>query len=177
MKVELNYIFRNQRVGVFIDGMNLYYAVKEYGEKVKKVCYVNYSYFLKEVGERQLILAKAYFVKSFTDTENKQQSFFNTLEDMGYIIRAKDTQVRPDLTMKGNLDIEIVLDIVSMAEKLDVVILVSGDGDFTPLVTFLKTKGIIVEVWCYEGSLSEELRREADVVKVLPFNEQTIFVK
>src|SRR5437764_1705732 len=111
-----------QRVGVFIDVQNMYYSARALYESK-----VNFAEILKTaVSERKLIRATAYTVKASLPEE---QSFFDALSKMGIEVRSKDLQTFVNGAQKGDWDVGIAVDILKMAPKLDVVVLVSGDGD------------------------------------------------
>jgi uncharacterized LabA/DUF88 family protein len=161
----------NQRVGIFIDVQNLYHSAKNlYRGRV------NYKELLKNlVGGRQLIRAMAYVVKSegivpvATDHAAKvgakatESSFFEALQDAGLELRLKDLQVWSDGAKKADWDVGMAVDAIRMASFLDVVILVTGDGDFIPLVDYLKWgQGRLVEVAAFRRSASAKLQEAAD---------------
>lgn len=144
-----------QRVGVFVDVANLYYSAKAlYGKKV------NFAEILKEVvGNRKLIHALAYVVKAENPDEQK---FFDALESMGFEVKMKELQVFYGGHKKGDWDVGIAMDTVRLAPKLDVVILASGDGDFLPLLEYLKGIGQRTELVAFGRSTSGRLVEVAD---------------
>ncbi len=146
---------RTQRVGVFVDVQNLYYsALNLYDAKV------NFSIILKEaVKDRQLLRAIAYVIKADVKDES---NFFEALERMGYEVRAKDIQIFFGGKKKGDWDVGIAMDIMRLADKLDVVVLVSGDGDFKDLLEHVKALGCRAEVIAFRKSSSSRLIEEAD---------------
>src|SRR4028119_2310518 len=83
------------------------------------------------------------------------------LRSNGYEIRSKELKHRPDGSAKGDWDMGLALDALAMTERLDVVAIVSGDGDFVDLVNFLKARGVRVEVYSFPYSTAEELRHTA----------------
>ncbi len=148
-------IHKNQRVGVFIDVQNMYYSAKNlYNTKV------NFQAILKKaVSDRKLIRAFAYVIKADVKDESH---FFDALENMGIEVRAKDLQVFFGGAKKGDWDVGIAMDIMRMATKLDVVVLVSGDGDFKDLLEHVKTLGCRTEAIAFGRSASSRLKEEAD---------------
>lgn len=147
---------KEQRVGVFIDAQNLYHTAKNlYGKKV------NFGNVLEvAVGERSLIRALAYVI---TSEAGDEESFFEALTKLGIETKTKDLQIFSSGNKKGDWDVGLAIDAVSMAPKLDTIILVSGDGDFVPLVEFLKiNKGCQVEVVSFGRSSSQKLKEVAD---------------
>lgn len=149
-------ILKEQRVGIFVDVQNLYYSAKYmYNTKV------NFSSVLKEAARgRKVIRAIAYVIRTEMMTE---KVFFDALEKIGFEVRSKDLQTFFGGAKKGDWDIGIAMDAIELASKLDVIVLVSGDGDFAPLVQHLKRAvGCYVEVLAFGKSASSKLREEAD---------------
>lgn len=149
-------LYRQQRVGVFVDVQNLYYSARYlYNSKV------DFKEILKEaIRGRSLIRAIAYVIRADVKEE---VGFFEALLKIGYEVKAKDLQVFYGGTKKGNWDIGIAMDAIELAPKLDTVVLVSGDGDFIPLVEHLKrAMGCKVEVMAFGRSTSSRLIEEAD---------------
>lgn len=146
---------KNQRVGVFVDVQNMYYSARAlYDQRV------DFGEILKEaVGERHLVRAYAYVIKAAKEDE---QTFFDALRERGYELRAKELLTYFGGHQKGDWDVGLALDIVRLAPKLDAVVLVSGDGDFTDLIKYAKDKGCRVEVMAFGPSASSTLREEAD---------------
>jgi uncharacterized LabA/DUF88 family protein len=146
---------KDQRVGVFVDVQNLYYSARKlYSAKV------NYKEILKQaVHSRKLIRAFAYVIKADVKEEN---NFFEALEKIGYDVRAKDLQIFYGGHKKGDWDVGIAMDIVKLAPKLDVVVLVSGDGDYVPIVQYAQSSGCRVETIAFKKSSSSMLREAAD---------------
>lgn len=143
--------FSNQRVGIFIDVQNMYYSARALYES-----YVNFSKILNlAINKRQLIRALAYVIRS----ENpKEQGFFDALSKAGLEIRSKDIQIFAGGQKKGDWDVGITVDAIRIADRLDVAVLVTGDGDFAPLVTYLKeNKGCRVEGIAFGRSTSSRL--------------------
>jgi len=98
------------------------------------------------------------------------------LKQLGYNIVSKDLKKRSDGSAKGNLDIEMAMDILNGKDKLDTVVLVSGDGDFVALVELLKTENIFVEVYSFSNIrnvTSSELRNTAS--KFFEIDESYLF--
>ena len=141
---------RNHRVGVFVDVSNMYHSAKNlYRSRV------NFRELLKlATANRQLVRAVAYVVKSDTEEE---KAFFSALEKAGYELKSKDLQVFPGGMKKGDWDVAVAIDAISLSKQLDVVVIVSGDGDYEPLVEYLKYSGVIVEVVGFRRSTSTRL--------------------
>jgi len=127
-----------------------------YAAKHQHRAKLNFQKLLEAITrERQLVRAIAYVVQS---PEIDQSSFIAMLLQNGYEIKSKSLRLRTDGTSKGDWDMGIAIDTMAMAERLDVVALVSGDGDFVDLVNMLKAKGLRVEVYSFPHSTAEELR-------------------
>ena len=149
-------IHSDQRVGVFVDVSNMYYSAKNlYGAKVDfgKVLHA-------AVSGRKLIRAFAYVIKADVGTEKE---FFDALEKRGFEVRTKDLQVFLGGAKKGDWDVGIAMDAIRLADKVDVIVLVTGDGDFAALEDYLKNnKGCRVEVVGFERTTSSMLTSSAD---------------
>jgi uncharacterized LabA/DUF88 family protein len=143
-----------QRVGIFIDVQNMFYAAKHlYGSKL------NFTRLLDYVSRgRPLTRAISYIIKT---PEIDQSNFITMLRSNGYEVRVKELKQRPDGSAKGDWDMGLALDALAMAERLDVIAIVSGDGDFVDLVNLLKARGVRVEVYSFPYSTAEELRSAA----------------
>lgn len=147
---------QNQRVGVFVDVQNMYYSARNiYNSRV------NFGKILETaVSGRQLIRAIAYVVKAESPEE---QTFFDALEKSGFEVKMKDIQIFPGGVKKGDWDVGVAVDAIKLADRLDAIVLVAGDGDYTPLVTYLQeNKGCLVEVVAFGRSTSARLIAEAD---------------
>ena len=148
---------KGQRVGVFVDVQNLYYSAKNlYKAKV------NFREILKQaVKLRTLVRAIAYVIKADIKDE---KNFFDALTNMGFEVKAKDLQTFWSGHKKGDWDVGIAMDCIELATKLDTIVLVSGDGDFIPLVQHLsKAMGCKVEVMAFGKSASSKLKEAADL--------------
>lgn len=145
---------RQQRVGVFIDAQNLYHSAKHLYKGN-----VNFDALMREaVGGRQLIRAFCYAI---TTESGEEQTFLDALAKHGIETRTKDLQIFYGGAKKADWDVGIAVDAIRMAPKLDAIILVSGDGDFVPLVEYLKNN-TQVEVVSFGRSSSAALKEVAD---------------
>lgn len=145
-----------QRVGVFIDTQNLYHSAKNiYRARV------NFGNVLKDsVAGRRLIRARAYAV---TTESGEERAFFDALEKIGIEMRTKDLQIFAGGAKKADWDVGLAVDAITASPKLDTVILITGDGDFVPLVQYLQTHGgCQVEVVSFGRSTSLKLKEAAD---------------
>lgn len=162
--------FSEQRVGVLVDIQNMYYSARIIHKKK-----VNFKAILEEgVGDRKLIRAFAYGVKTPEQTEEK---FFEALEKSGYEVKTKDLQVFPDGSKKGDWDVGIAVDAIKMAPKLDVIVLVSGDGDYLPLMQYLQnTFGCRVEIMAFQESANAKIMEESDKFTNLSENKKQFLI-
>lgn len=145
-----------QRVGVFIDTQNLYHSAKNiYHARV------NFGNVLKDaVQDRRLIRARAYLV---TTESGEETAFLDALTKMGIEPKTKDLQVFFGGAKKADWDVGLAVDAITASPKLDTVILFTGDGDFIPLVEYLKIHGgCQVEVVSFGRSTSGRLKEVAD---------------
>ena len=155
---------RHQRVALFVDVQNMYHSAKKlHGRNL------SYAKLLERtVRGRQLIRATAYVI----DRQGiDQEAFIDHLRNTGFQVRRKELVERPDGSRKGNWDLGLALDAIHSSPKVDVVILVTGDGDFAPLITSLTGKGVIVELACFGESASEALVQQAERLHYLGKND------
>jgi uncharacterized LabA/DUF88 family protein len=148
-------VHNHQRIGVFVDVQNMYYSARNLYKK--KVDFK--SLLLDVISKRKLIRAIAYVIKA--DVKDESQ-FYDALERMGFEVKAKDIQVFVDGSKKGDWDVGIAMDVMRLAPKLDVIVLVSGDGDFTDLLEHAKSLGCRVEVVAFGKSTSHRLIEASD---------------
>ncbi|MFH1236330.1 MAG: NYN domain-containing protein [Parcubacteria group bacterium] len=144
-----------QRVGVFVDVQNMYYSAKNlYGSKV------NFANILESgVASRKLIRAIAYVIRA---NNPEEQKFFEALSLQGFEVKMKNLQIFGSGMKKGDWDVGIAMDTIRMSNKLDVIILVSGDGDYEPLIEYLQNHGHYVEVMAFGESSSHKIIEQAD---------------
>lgn len=144
-----------QRVAVFIDTQNLYHSAKNlYGAKV------NFKEILRTaIAGRIFVRAFAYVVRTKTGEE---KPFVEALKNLGIETREKELQEYPGGLKKGDWDVGITVDAIRISPSVDVVILVSGDGDFLQLLEYLKNQGKRVEVIAFGRTTSSKLKEVAD---------------
>lgn len=152
-----------QRVGIFIDTQNLYHSARSNYKS-----HVNYRALLEAaVANRHLVRAFAYVIRSEGQDESK---FVDALAELGIEIREKDLQVFYSGEKKADWDVGIAIDIVRMSEKLDAVVLVSGDGDFTEVLKYVRSRGLRAEVMAFKKTTSSTLLTETDLYTDLGAN-------
>jgi uncharacterized LabA/DUF88 family protein len=144
-----------QRVGVFIDVQNMYYSAKNlFSSKV------NFGNIVKEAAAgRKLIRAIAYVVR----TESKEeQPFFDALYNLGIETKERPLQIFYGGDKKADWDVGITVDAIRLSPSLDSIVLVSGDGDYVPVVEYLKNQGKQVEAAAFSGTTSSKLIESVD---------------
>lgn len=144
----------DKRVGVFIDVQNVYYGARKLKGKLDFDALMESA-----IVGRRLIQCTAYVVES---KEIDQSGFIARLQQKAIEVRRKSLRVRADGSSKGDWDMELALDILDAAASLDVVVLVSGDGDFTSLVKRVKRIGPRVEVIAFSRNTAKSLLEAAD---------------
>lgn len=148
-------ITKTDRISVFIDGSNLFYAAFQLGIEV------DYAKLLKQlVGDRRLL--RAYFYTGVDPDNDKQKGFLMWMRHNGYRVVTKDLVQLPDGTKKANLDIEIAIDMITMAEHCQAIILLSGDGDLSYALNSISYQGVQVEVVSLRSMTSDQLINVAD---------------
>ncbi len=146
---------KEQRVGVFIDTQNLYHSARNLYK-----ARVNFGAVLKEaVSGRKLVRAVAYVI---TTEAGDEKNFFEALGKLGIETKTKDLQIFAGGSKKADWDVGLAVDAIKMSPRLDSVVIVSGDGDFVPLVEYLQTGGVQVEVVSFGKSTSGKLREAVD---------------
>ncbi|MFA4930680.1 MAG: NYN domain-containing protein [Patescibacteria group bacterium] len=145
----------HQRVSVFIDVQNLYHSARHiYHSRVDFQ-----SVLAAATGGRNLIRAIAYVVESGLGEE---KGFFEALAKAGYEVKSKDLQIFAGGEKKADWDVGLVIDMIKMSAKVDVVVLVSGDGDYRPAVEYLQFLGLRVELVSFGKSTSNKLIETVD---------------
>lgn len=143
-----------QRVAVFIDTQNMYHSAKHvYSARVNFGALVEAA-----VADRQLIRAIAYVAKSKTGEES---AFFEALVQSGIELKIKDVQEFSSGAKKADWDVGMAVDAMAISSHVDVVILVTGDGDFIPLVHYIQSHGALCEVVAFAESTNAQLREVA----------------
>ena len=146
---------KNCRVGIFVDVQNMFYSAKNlyHGR-------LDFEKFLEVALQgRKLVQATAYIVKT---PEIDQSKFINLLKNNKYEVKTIDLKTGMNGYAKGNWDVGMVMDIFELADRLDVIALASGDGDFVPLVKYLQKRGIRVEVYAFAYNTAIDLKECAD---------------
>ena len=143
-----------QRCAILVDVQNMFYSAKHiFSGKI------NYDQLLEATSRRRKIVrAIAYAVKT---PEIDQEKFLRLLYGLGFEVKMKDLKVRADGTAKGDWDMGIAIDAISLVDKVDCIVLVSGDGDYVPLVEHCKARGCRVEIFSFKQNTAQELMAAA----------------
>lgn len=154
------------KIAVFIDGANLYATSRGLGADI------DYKRLLKEFQSRGNLLRAFYYTALIEDQEYSSiRPLLDWLDYNGYTVVTKPVKEFTDSTgrrkVKGNMDIELAVDAMELAEHVDQIVLFSGDGDFRPLVEAIQRRGVRVTVVSTVSTqppmVADELRRQADV--------------
>lgn len=163
--VESSSFIKKEKIALFVDSQNLYYSARMgYAAKV------NYEKLLKLItGNRNCVKAYAYIVQP---PDGDVRPFATSLEHIGYIVKIKDVRTRANGSAKANWDMGIALDILGTLDAVDTIVLASGDGDFVPLVDFIKSKNKRVEIFAFAENTAYDLKEKAD--RFEPLSENVI---
>ncbi len=154
-----------ERIALFIDGSNLYAAARALNFDI------DYKRLLEMFSKKGRLVRAFYYTALIEDQEYSPiRPLVDWLDYNGYTVVTKPTKEFTDATgrrkIKGNMDIELAIDVMEMAQHLDHVVLFSGDGDFRRLVEAVQRKGLRVTVISTIRSqppmVADELRRQAD---------------
>ncbi len=155
-----------ERIALFIDGTNLYATAKTLGIDI------DYKRLLKEFQSRGTLVRAFYYTAVIEDQEYSSiRPLIDWLDYNGYTVVTKATKEFIDASgrrkVKGNMDIELAVDAMELAEHIDQMVLFSGDGDFRSLVEAVQRRGVRVTVISTISSqppmIADQLRRQADV--------------
>jgi uncharacterized LabA/DUF88 family protein len=156
--IEQSYSFRNLsrgRVAIFIDGSNLFYSALQLGIEI------NYTKLLHRLTDGARLL-RAFFYTGIDPANEKQHNFLLWMRRNGYRVITKEITQFPDGSKKANLDVELAVDMMTLANSYDTAILVSGDGDLAYVVNALSYRGIRIEVVSLRSMTSDSLINVAD---------------
>ncbi len=154
---------KGERVALFVDGINLWYAQQKLNYRID---YVKLRNYWVRNGNRQIYNA-FFYTGHHAQPEEEKQQFLDMLVSNGYTLRTKTVKTMYDPVLKKdvykcNLDVEIVLDMVTTAELYDIAVLISGDGDFERAVEVLRVKGKQVYASCCKAMTSRQLLAAVD---------------
>lgn len=154
---------RIERVALFVDGINLWYAQQKLNYRIDYVKLRNY--WVRE-GNRRIYNA-FFYTGHHAQPEEEKQQFLDMLVNNGYTLRTKTVKTMYDPVLKKdvykcNLDVEIVLDMVTTADLFDIAVLISGDGDFERAVEVLRVKGKQIFASCCRAMTARQLLTAVD---------------
>lgn len=164
--------FVKDRVYVFVDAANILYSQQTLHWRVdyKK---------LKEYFEKECNLRAIYFYTGRVGENHKQNSFINKLEQLGYVVKAKEVKrikvSKSSYEWKGNLDVELAIDVLGNINNFDSLILMSGDSDFAPLLDAVKAQHKRVLVMSTKGHVSKELLDRAKYINLKKLKDFIVF--
>ncbi|MDF1681766.1 MAG: NYN domain-containing protein [Ponticaulis sp.] len=157
--------YQNERVALFIDGANLYSAAKTVGVEI------DYRKLLEEFRKRGRLI-RAYYYTALVENDDYSpiRPLVDWLQYNGFNVITKSAREFTDRDgrrrVKGDMDVEITVDMMNLANHLDHIVLFSGDGDLTRVVQAVKNKGVRVSVVStvktQPAMISDDLRRAAD---------------
>ncbi len=154
--------FIKQRVYVFIDAANTFYAQHTLGWKISYEKMM--KYFKEECGED----VKCFIYAAYDENKQSEQKFLDMLDINGYILRTKaikKIRLSADKNKhKGNLDIELAFEMVEFSDNYDTAVLMSGDSDFSVPIDRIKKKGKRIIVMSTRGRISRELLERAKYI-------------
>ena len=162
---------KDQRIGIFVDAQNMYHSARNLYK-----ARVNFKEVLSvAVAGRTLIRAITYVIKT---ESGEEKSFFEAMEKLGFEIKEKDLQIFAGGAKKADWDVGLAVDTIKLADKLDVIVIVSGDGDYEPLVEYLKiNKGCRVEAVAFGETASGKLLGVVDDFTDLSKNKKKFLIK
>jgi uncharacterized LabA/DUF88 family protein len=162
---------KDQRVAVLVDVQNLYYSAKNlYNAKISFKNLLNIC-----VQGRILTRAIAYVITS--EDNRKEQDFFDAINTAGFEVKEKELQIFFGGAKKGDWDLGIAMDAVRLGQKVDSIVLVSGDGDYKPVVNYLQQSlGCLVEVVAFRKTANKELTEIADdFINIEEYADELLF--
>lgn len=143
------------KITIFIDGNNLFHAARSVGVEID---YAKFLSFLRDGAP----LLRAFFYTGVDEKAERQQGFLLWMRRNGYRVVEKELKTYADGTKKANLDVEIAVDMLSLADKYDTAVLVSGDEDFAYAINAVAYKGVRVELAGFRSNTSPRLIDVAD---------------
>jgi uncharacterized LabA/DUF88 family protein len=160
---------KSQRVGVFIDASNMYFSAQNLYKTN-----IDFKGVLHEaVAGRRLIRAFSYVIES---DKEKEKDFIEMLQDIGIEPRSKPLQIFQSGAKKGDWDVGLTIDVVRMLPILDVVVVVSGDGDYCDLLEYVRGHGRRTEVIAFGKTTSSKLIETADEFIDIEANKRKMLV-
>lgn len=169
--------YQNERIVLLIDGANLYAAAKSLSFDI------DYRRMLQVFGEDGQLIRAIYYTALIEDQDYSPiRPLIDWLDYNGYTVKTKPAKEFTDAAgrrkIKGNMDIDIAVDALDLADSIDHFVLFSGDGDFRPMVESLQRRGkrvsVVSTIQAQPPMAADELRRQADVFIELATLENVI---
>jgi len=157
--------FSSQRMAILIDEVNVYLTAVNLYDGAK----VDFEKVFQKLNHRQITRAIIYCIET-SELENSQ--FMKKVNSLNFEVKKKPLKIYPNGRKKGDWDVGITIDAVSLAEKVDVITLITGDGDYEPLIHYLKSKGVRAEVMGFPEMTSRDLTRAVD--KFIPITPEML---
>jgi len=142
-----------QRVAVLVDGQNIWMSARARHAKP------NYNKIMSAVNGREIVRALIY---NILPDGVDQSKFVYAMNNMGYEIKSKRPRPLPDGSFKADWDMQIAIDAIAISDKVDVMVILTGDTDFVPLVHALRSRGVKVEIMSFRETTGRELIDVAD---------------
>jgi uncharacterized protein (TIGR00288 family) len=144
---------KNQRMAVLIDGANIYMRCLERNVRI------DFSKLLERLKHRQIIKSIMYHVEV---NAVREAGYVRRIRKMGYEVKIKHLKIKSDGRKKADMDVDIAIDAVCLADDVDVICILSGDVDYVPLIRYLKDRGVRTEVMGFEQDTSYQLKQTVD---------------
>lgn len=144
------------RCAIFIDGNNVFHSARQLGFEV------DYSRFLSLLVGEDRELLRAFFYTGVDETADRQRGFLHWMCRNGFRVVQKPVKLEKDGTRRARLEVEITTDMMSYANKVDLIILVSGDEDFAYPLQALARHGVRVEVAGFRSAMANKVMDMAD---------------
>ena len=157
--------YPQEKLALFIDGANLYSAARALGFDI------DYKKLLTEFSKKGILVRAYYYTALLEDREfSPLRPLVDWLDYNGYTLVTKSAREYTDAAgrrkVKGNMDIEIAVDMMEIAPSVDHIVLVSGDGDFRKLVESVQRRGrrvsVVSSLRTQPAMVADDLRRQAD---------------
>lgn len=159
------------RIAILIDVQNIFYSARNQFQ-----ARVDFKKLLAKIQDNQheVVRTIAYVVQPPKEqVTNNRISFLNLLRSLNIEVKQKEYRLKTDGTPKGDWDIEIAMDALTLSDKVDAIVLVSGDSDFVDMVERLKAKSTAVLVYGFTDNTAEVLRNKA--TQYFPLDESIIY--
>ncbi|MDR0498239.1 MAG: NYN domain-containing protein [Holophagales bacterium] len=144
------------RCAVFIDGNNVFHSARQLGFEV------DYSKLLEMLTGKDRELLRAFFYTGVDESADRQRGFLHWMRRNGFRVVQKSVRVDRDGTRRAHLEVEIATDMMAFADKVDTIVLVSGDEDFAYPLSVLAQRGVRIEVAGFRSAMANKIMDCAD---------------